>query len=259
MYKSNTEADPQTNTPRNTNALFDKLRAESVEESDEQSQSVVSASNVSSTLTPITLKNTRKSASKKKVPTNTAKAGTKRSANNGHASHNKRPRMSSSEDLSDNVNAGSSSVLVAPVAVPEASSSVEPTASRNVPLSTLSGRQRLDQLVSLPVVEPEPPLPIDLKKKSLSVSNRNIVPSKLRFGFLGLGKMGCGMVKNLIHSKHTVVVWNRTIEACEKFVELGAKSVITPGDVIDSVDITFSCVASPAAAKEVSLYTTELI
>lgn len=36
------------------------------------------------------------------------------------------------------------------------------------------------------------------------------MPSSLKFGFLGLGIMGSGIVKNLLNSGHSVVVWNRT-------------------------------------------------
>lgn len=32
----------------------------------------------------------------------------------------------------------------------------------------------------------------------------------MKFGFLGLGIMGSGIVKNLLNSGHKVLVWNRT-------------------------------------------------
>lgn len=32
----------------------------------------------------------------------------------------------------------------------------------------------------------------------------------MKFGFLGLGIMGSGVVKNLLNSGHKVVIWNRT-------------------------------------------------
>lgn len=62
--------------------------------------------------------------------------------------------------------------------------------------------------------------------------------------------MGCGIVKNLIDSGHKVVVWNRTSEKCRKFGDAGAEIAQTPSDVIDRVDITFSCVSDPSAAKQ---------
>ncbi|EJY58038.1 AAEL017189-PA [Aedes aegypti] len=69
--------------------------------------------------------------------------------------------------------------------------------------------------------------------------------SNLKFGFLGLG-----MVKNLLNSGHSVVVWNRTATKCRKFQEVDAEVADTPSDVIEMADVTFSCVADPQVAKE---------
>lgn len=96
---------------------------------------------------------------------------------------------------------------------------------------------------------PEPP-EIDMQNISETLKSKKINPSNLRFGFLGLGIMGSGIVKNLIDSGHKVVVWNRTVEKCRKFGDAGAEIAQTPCDVIDRVDITFSCVSDPSAAKQ---------
>ncbi|GFN81649.1 glyoxylate/succinic semialdehyde reductase 1-like isoform x5 [Plakobranchus ocellatus] len=42
------------------------------------------------------------------------------------------------------------------------------------------------------------------------VTDRTVIPTPLRIGFLGLGIMGQGMVMNLLRSGHEVTVWNRT-------------------------------------------------
>lgn len=85
---------------------------------------------------------------------------------------------------------------------------------------------------------------------SQTLKDKAIEPSKLNFGFLGLGIMGSGIVKNLLNSGHSVTVWNRTEEKATEFGKIGAKQAITPGDVINESDITFSCVADPKAAKD---------
>lgn len=95
------------------------------------------------------------------------------------------------------------------------------------------------------------PPEIDMQNVSQTLKSKNINPSPLRFGFLGLGIMGSGIVKNLLDSGHKVVVWNRTLDKCRKFEEAGAEIMPTPCDVIDSVDITFSCVSDPSVAKQV--------
>lgn len=40
------------------------------------------------------------------------------------------------------------------------------------------------------------------------------------------------------------------------FVKAGAEEGLTPSDVIQAADITFSCVSDPQAAKDVSTYRT---
>ncbi|XP_021701587.1 putative oxidoreductase GLYR1 homolog isoform X1 [Aedes aegypti] len=112
---------------------------------------------------------------------------------------------------------------------------------RNVPVSHLLNRPT--------VARPATP-EIDMTSVSNALQSRNIQASNLKFGFLGLGIMGCGMVKNLLNSGHSVVVWNRTATKCRKFQEAGAEVADTPSDVIEMTDVTFSCVADPQVAKE---------
>lgn len=40
---------------------------------------------------------------------------------------------------------------------------------------------------------------------------------------------------------------------CKDFEKVGATIAVTPCDVVEEADITFSCVADPQAAKEVNL------
>ena len=91
---------------------------------------------------------------------------------------------------------------------------------------------------------------LDISTSSQILRDKDIQPSSASFGFLGLGIMGSGIVKNLINSGHSVTVWNRTAEKRQEFVKAGAKEALTPGDVIAESDITFSCVSDPQAAKD---------
>lgn len=115
---------------------------------------------------------------------------------------------------------------------------------RNVPVSHLLNRPT--------VARPATP-EIDMSSVSNALQSRNIQASNLKFGFLGLGIMGCGIVKNLLNSGHSVVVWNRTATKCRKFQEAGAEIADTPSDVIEMTDVTFSCVSDPQVAKDVRL------
>jgi 3-hydroxyisobutyrate dehydrogenase-like beta-hydroxyacid dehydrogenase len=80
------------------------------------------------------------------------------------------------------------------------------------------------------------------------VSCPNAVP--LKIGFLGLGTMGSIIVSALLRAGHDVTVWNRTPSKCRDFVSQGAVKGISPADVVQSCDITFSCVADSVALKE---------
>ena len=52
--------------------------------------------------------------------------------------------------------------------------------------------------------------PLNVNHVSQTLKDKNITPSELKFGFLGLGIMGRGMVRNLLNSGHKVYVWNRS-------------------------------------------------
>ena len=94
------------------------------------------------------------------------------------------------------------------------------------------------------------PSSVDVGTTSQKLMDKNIEPSRLNFGFLGLGIMGSGIVKNLLNSGHSVTVWNRTAEKRDEFVKAGAREALTPGDVVAESDITFSCISDPQAVKD---------
>lgn len=80
--------------------------------------------------------------------------------------------------------------------------------------STPSSRRNASvaQLLNRPATVPRPESSeVDMTQVSQTLKSKNISPSALKFGFLGLGIMGCGIVKNLINSGHKVAVWNRTL------------------------------------------------
>ncbi|GFU47477.1 putative oxidoreductase GLYR1 homolog [Trichonephila clavipes] len=63
--------------------------------------------------------------------------------------------------------------------------------------------------------------------------------------------MGQRIVKNLLISRHTVFVWNRTQDKCKVFVEAGAKPCKTPAEVVKNSDIIFNCVSDAFAVKSI--------
>ncbi|MPC59565.1 putative oxidoreductase GLYR1 [Portunus trituberculatus] len=79
--------------------------------------------------------------------------------------------------------------------------------------SSHNAKARVSALLNRPVhiERPETP-PLDVGSVSQTLKDKKIEPSGLKFGFLGLGIIGSGIVKNLLNSGHSVMVWNRSSE-----------------------------------------------
>lgn len=76
---------------------------------------------------------------------------------------------------------------------------------------------------------------------------------KMRVGFIGLGRMGFPMARNLIQAGHTVVAHNRSRAPVEGLAALGAIPASTPAEAARSVDILVTCLLTPEQVEEVYL------
>jgi 3-hydroxyisobutyrate dehydrogenase len=74
-----------------------------------------------------------------------------------------------------------------------------------------------------------------------------------KIGFIGLGIMGQGMVKNLMEAGFEVNIWNRTPARMDAFCEAGARCRTSPADVAAHSDIIITCVSNTADVEEVIL------
>lgn len=73
-------------------------------------------------------------------------------------------------------------------------------------------------------------------------------------GFVGLGLMGRPMAANLIKAGYSVTVYNRSAEKARPLVELGAKLVQRPRDVVSSESgIVITMVGDDRALEEVTI------
>ncbi|KAF4520787.1 hypothetical protein B566_EDAN011439 [Ephemera danica] len=77
--------------------------------------------------------------------------------------------------------------------------------------------------------------PLDVESVTQTLKEKNILPSMLKFGFLGLGIMGSGIVKNLLNSGHSVIVWNRTPAKPGSLAQTTQHTVATPLRLSQSV------------------------
>lgn len=71
-----------------------------------------------------------------------------------------------------------------------------------------------------------------------------------RIGFVGLGIMGSGMVKNLVKKGYAVSVWNRTPERARA---LGVELTVarSPKELAETSDVVITCVSDPQAVERV--------
>ena len=72
-------------------------------------------------------------------------------------------------------------------------------------------------------------------------------------GFIGLGIMGQGMVRNLLAKGFIVYIWNRTQSKMDPFIELGAIVTSSPADVASHADIIITCLSDTPDVEHVLL------
>lgn len=73
-----------------------------------------------------------------------------------------------------------------------------------------------------------------------------------KVGFVGLGRMGQPMAKNLIKAGFTVYVWNRTASKLDDFIRKNnALKVNTPRDLANECEVVISMISDDTAATQV--------
>ena len=71
-------------------------------------------------------------------------------------------------------------------------------------------------------------------------------------GFIGLGRMGFPMARNLLR-KYKLVVWNRTRSKAEKLADIGAQVANTPREVAEKTNVVITMLAKPEVTRAVVL------
>lgn len=80
---------------------------------------------------------------------------------------------------------------------------------------------------------------------------RTLNEQSMRIGFIGLGKMGLPIAKNLVFSGFNVKVYNRTVSKTTMLRDNGAHVAASPQEAATDVDILFTMLSDDAAVKEV--------
>lgn len=71
----------------------------------------------------------------------------------------------------------------------------------------------------------------------------------MNLAFLGLGKMGSGMARNLIRAGHKLAVYNRSREKAEPLAKEGARVADSPADACRDAEVVLSMVADDSAVE----------
>ena len=73
----------------------------------------------------------------------------------------------------------------------------------------------------------------------------------MKLGFVGLGKMGAGMARNLLRAGHEVSVYNRSRDKAEALAGDGARVAQTPAEASRDAEAVFTMLADDGAVSEV--------
>jgi 3-hydroxyisobutyrate dehydrogenase len=71
-----------------------------------------------------------------------------------------------------------------------------------------------------------------------------------KIGWIGLGNMGNPMSKQLLNAGFPLIVYNRNFSKTDELIALGAKTAISPSDLIDQATILFMMVSDDQAVAE---------
>jgi 3-hydroxyisobutyrate dehydrogenase-like beta-hydroxyacid dehydrogenase len=73
----------------------------------------------------------------------------------------------------------------------------------------------------------------------------------MNLAFIGLGKMGMGMARNLLRAGHNLAVYNRSREKAEALAGDGARVADSPADASHDAEVVMTMVADDHAVEEV--------
>ena len=73
----------------------------------------------------------------------------------------------------------------------------------------------------------------------------------MKLGFVGIGKMGAGMARNLLRAGHRVTVYNRTRDKAEALAVDGARMAGSPAEASRESDAVLTMLADDAALEQV--------
>ena len=73
----------------------------------------------------------------------------------------------------------------------------------------------------------------------------------MKIAFIGLGRMGMGMARNLLRAGHNLAVYNRSRAKAEALASEGARVASSPGDVCKNAEAVMTMVADDEALQQI--------
>jgi 3-hydroxyisobutyrate dehydrogenase-like beta-hydroxyacid dehydrogenase len=73
----------------------------------------------------------------------------------------------------------------------------------------------------------------------------------MKIAFIGLGRMGVGMARNLLRAGHTLAVFNRSREKAEALSTEGARVASSPADACRDAEVVMTMVSDDRALEEI--------
>lgn len=84
-----------------------------------------------------------------------------------------------------------------------------------------------------------------------SLFARSIILTVMKIAFIGIGRMGSGMARNLLRAGHEVVVFNRSREKAEALVADGARVADSPAGACRASEAVITMLADDHAVEQV--------
>ena len=75
----------------------------------------------------------------------------------------------------------------------------------------------------------------------------------MKIAFIGLGRMGTGMARNLLRAGHVLALYNRSREKAEPFAAGGARVASSAADACRDAEVVMTMVADDQAVEVLSL------
>jgi 3-hydroxyisobutyrate dehydrogenase-like beta-hydroxyacid dehydrogenase len=73
----------------------------------------------------------------------------------------------------------------------------------------------------------------------------------MKIAFVGLGRMGMGMARNLLRAGHSLAVYNRSREKAEALAASGARMTSSPADACRDAEVVMTMVADDHAVEQI--------